>query len=158
MMEKLRILFICHGNICRSPMAEFVMKDLVNKAGLEDCFYIESAATSMEELGNSVYPPARRILAEHGIGCSGKTARQVTRREYDQWDLLICMDQRNIRNLMRIIGDDPEHKCHLLLDYADRPGEEVDDPWYSGDFRTTWADVYAGCSGILEQYQNGELL
>lgn len=157
-MEKVRILFICHGNICRSPMAEFVMKDLVAKAGLEDCFEIASAATSMEELGNSVYPPARRILAEHGIGCAGKTARQVTRREYDQWDLLICMDQRNIRNLMRILGDDPEQKCRLLLDYADRHGQEVDDPWYSGDFRTTWDDVYSGCCGILEQYQNGDLL
>ena len=110
-MEKIHILFICHGNICRSPMAEFIMKDMVEKAGLSDCFEIASAATSTEELGNSVYPPARRILAEHGIGCAGKTARQVTRREYDQWDLLICMDQRNVRNLMRIIGDDPEQKC-----------------------------------------------
>ena len=114
----IRILFICHGNICRSPMAEFVMKDLVKRAGLEHQFQIASAATSTEEIGNPVYPPAREKLAEHGISCRGKTARQVTRSDYDAYDLLIGMDQANLRNLRRICGGDPEGKIHLLLEYA----------------------------------------
>ena len=113
-----KILFVCHGNICRSPMAEFVMKDLVKKAGLEREFHIESAATSTEELGNPVYPPARRKLAEHGIGCAGKTARQLTRRDYGDYDLLIGMDRANLRNMARICGGDPKGKLHLLLEYA----------------------------------------
>lgn len=146
-----KILFICHGNICRSPMAEFVMKDLVRKAGLEDQFQIASAATSTEEIGNPVYPPARRKLAEHGISCSGKTARQVTRADYNNYDLLIGMDQANIRNLHRICGGDTAKKIHLLLEYAGRPGQEVADPWYTGDFETTWQDVLAGCQGILKE-------
>ena len=125
---KHRILFVCHGNICRSPMAEFVMKDLVSKAGLDDLFYIESAATSTEEIGNEVYPPAKRKLAEHGISCKGKTARQMTRNDYDRFDLLIGMDAWNIRNMNRIIGSDPEGKIRLLLDYTNRPGD-VADPW-----------------------------
>ena len=113
-----KILFVCHGNICRSPMAEFVMKDLVKQAGLEEAFLIESAATSTEEIGNPVYPPARRKLAEHGIGCAGKTARQVTRADYEGFDLLIGMDQANLRNMRRICGGDPDGKLHLLLEYA----------------------------------------
>ena len=117
-----RILFVCHGNICRSPMAEFVMKELVSQAGREDDFYIESAATSTEEIGNEVYPPARRKLAEHGIGCKGKTARQMTRRDYDRFDLLIGMDAWNIRNMTRISGGDPEGKIRMLMDFTDRPG------------------------------------
>ncbi len=127
---KHRILFVCHGNICRSPMAEFVMKDLVSKAGLDDQFYIESAATSTEEIGNEVYPPAKRKLAEHGISCKGKTARQMTRNDYHRFDLLIGMDAWNIRNMNRIIGSDPEGKIRLLLDYTNRPGD-VADPWYT---------------------------
>ena len=142
------ILFVCHGNICRSPMAEFVMKDLVEKAGLADQFYIESAATSTEEIGNPVYPPARAKLAEHGIGCRGKTARQMTRADYDRFDLLIGMDRWNIRNIQRICGDDPDGKIHLLMDYTERPGE-VADPWYTGNFDATWRDVTEGCEALL---------
>ncbi len=145
-----RILFICHGNICRSPMAEFIMKDLVKKAALESRFQIESAATSTEEIGNPVYPPARRKLAEHGIDCVGKTARQLTSSDYDRYDLLIGMDRANLRNMHRICGGDPDGKLHLLMDFTDRPGE-VTDPWYTGDFETTWQDVLAGCIGLLEQ-------
>ena len=144
-----RILFVCHGNICRSPMAEFVMKDLVRKAGLENQFQIASAATSTEEIGNPVYPPARRKLAEHGISCAGKTARQLTQADYDEYDLLIGMDQANLRNIRRICGGDPEGKIHLLLEYADRPGQEVADPWDTGDFEATWQDVLAGCQGLI---------
>ena len=144
-----KILFVCHGNICRSPMAEFVMKDLVRKAGLENQFQIASAATSTEEIGNPVYPPARLKLAEHGISCAGKTARQLTRADYGAYDLLIGMDQANLRNMRRICGGDPEGKIHLLLEYADRPGQEVADPWYTGDFEATWQDVLAGCQGLL---------
>ncbi len=145
-----RILFVCHGNICRSPMAEFVMKDLVKKAGLLEDFYIESAATSTEEIGNEVYPPARRKLAEHNISCKGKTARQMTLHDYDRFDLLIGMDEWNIRNMNRICGGDPEGKIHMLMDYTSRPGE-VADPWYTGNFDTTWRDVLEGCQGLLSQ-------
>ena len=143
------ILFVCHGNICRSPMAEFVMKDLVKTAGLEKGFFIQSAATSAEEIGNPVYPPARRKLAEHGISCAGKTARQLTRGDYGAYDLLIGMDRANLRNMTRLFGGDPSGKCRLLLDYAGRPGQEVADPWYTGDFEATWRDVLAGCRGLL---------
>lgn len=145
----IKILFVCLGNICRSPMAEFVMKDLVKKAGLEDQFHIESAATSTEELGNPVYPPARRKLKEHGIDCTGKTARQLKRSDYDRFDLLIGMDQANLRNMHRICGGDPASKLHLLLDYTSRPGD-VADPWYTGDFDVTWRDVEEGCKGLLK--------
>ena len=145
-----KILFVCHGNICRSPMAEFVMKDLVRKAGRESEFEIASAATSTEEIGNPVYPPARWKLAQHGINCSGKTARQLTKHDYDHWDLLIGMDQANLRNMHRLYPDDPDRKLHLLLDYTDRPGE-VADPWYTGDFDATWHDVLEGCQGLLSQ-------
>ena len=143
-----KILFVCHGNICRSPMAEFVMKDLVRKAGLEDDFSIASAATSTEEIGNPVYPPARRKLAEHGIGCAGKTARQLRREDYDRYDLLIGMDGTNLRNMRRICGGDPAGKLSLLLDWTGRPGD-VADPWYTGDFEATWRDVAAGCAALL---------
>ena len=148
----IRILFVCHGNICRSPMAEFVMKDLVRKAGLEDEYYIESAATSTEEIGNEVYPPAKRKLAEHGISCKGKTARQLTRRDYDHFDLLIGMDTWNIRNMTRMCGGDPEGKIRQLMDYTQRPGD-VADPWYTGDFEATWRDVLEGCQGLLSQFR-----
>ncbi len=144
-----RILFVCHGNICRSPMAEFVMKYLVGKAGADERFFIASAATSTEEIGNPVYPPARRKLAEHGIGCAGKTARQMTAADYREYDLLIGMDSANLRNMRRICGGDPEGKIRLLMDFTDRPGD-VADPWYTGDFETTWRDISAGCRGLLE--------
>ena len=146
----IRILFVCHGNICRSPMAEFVMKDLVKKAGCEDEFYIESAATSTEELGNPVHYGTRNILARHGISCDGKYARQMTRADYAKFDLLIAMDDRNLRNMERFTGDDPDGKVSMLMDYTDRPGE-VADPWYTGDFQATWDDVYDGCCGLLEE-------
>ncbi len=143
-----RILFVCHGNICRSPMAEFVMKDLVQKAGLADQFYIESAATSTEEIGNEAYPPAKRKLAEHGIGCKGKKARQMRDNDYSRFDLLIGMDEWNIRNMTRICGGDPEGKIHKLLDYTKRKGD-VADPWYTGNFEATWQDVTEGCQCLL---------
>ena len=126
------ILFICHGNICRSPMAEFVMKDLVGKAGLEAQFHVESAATSTEEIGNPVYPPVRRKLAEHGIDCGGKTARQLTRADCDRFDLLIGMDRANLRNMRHICGNDFAGKLRLLMDYTDCPGD-IADPWSTGE-------------------------
>ena len=150
-----RILFVCHGNICRSPMAEFVMKNLVRQAGLVSQFHIESAATSTEEIGNPVYPPARRKLAEHGIDCEGKRARQLTRTDYDRFDLLIGMDRANLRNMHRICGGDFAGKLHLLMDYTDHPGD-VADPWYTDDFEATWRDVLAGCQGLLERLRSRE--
>ena len=152
-MMKHKILFVCHGNICRSPMAEFVMKHLVEEHGLQDQFEIASAATSTEEIGNPVYPPARRKLAEHGIGCQGKTARQMTLEDYRYYDHIIVMDRNNIRNLKRLIGEDSEHKISLLMDYTHRPGE-VADPWYTGDFEATWRDVLEGCEGLLRSIIN----
>ena len=131
-------------------MAEFLMKDLVDKAGLSDKYHIESAATSTEEIGNEVYPPAKRKLAEHNISCKGKTARQMTRRDYDRFDLLVGMDSWNIRNMNRICGGDPEGKIHMLLDYTNCPGD-VADPWYTGNFEATWQDVLQGCQCLLEQ-------
>ena len=133
-------------------MAEFVMKDLVRKNCLEEQFYIESAATSTEEIGNSVYPPAQRKLAEYGISCKGKTARQMQRADYDRFDLLIGMDEWNIRNMNSICGGDPEGKIHKLLDYTTRRGD-VADPWYTGDFDATWRDVNEGCQRLLDTLQ-----
>ena len=144
-----KILFVCHGNICRSPMAESVMKKMVKDAGREAQFEIASAATSTEEIGNPVYPPARRILAEHGISCAGKTARQMTRQDYDYFDQIIAMDRNNLRNLKRMFGEDTQHKISLLMDYTHRPGD-VADPWYTGDFEATWHDVWNGCEGLLK--------
>ena len=148
-----RILFVCHGNICRSPMGEFILKDLAAKAGLADRFHIESAATSTEEIGNPVYPPARRKLAQHGIDCAGKTARQLTADDYGRFDLLLGMDRANIRNMTHICGGDPQGKIHLLMEYAGHPGREVADPWYTGDFDATWDDVLAGCQGLLRKIE-----
>ena len=130
-------------------MAEFVMKDMVEKAGLQDEFYIESAATSTEEIGNEVYPPAKRKLAEHGISCKGKTARQMKKNDYNKFDLLIGMDDWNIRNMNRICGGDPEGKIHKLLGFTNRKGD-VADPWYTGDFEATWRDVSEGCECLLK--------
>lgn len=149
MKTKHRILFVCHGNICRSPMAEFVMKYLVDEAGLKDQFEIASAATSTEEIGNPVYPPAKRKLAEHNIGCEGKTARQMNRRDYAYYDHIIIMDRNNARNLHWLIGEDVDHKVSRLMDYTHRPGD-VADPWYTGDFEATWQDVLEGCQGLLD--------
>ena len=143
-----KILFVCLGNICRSPMAEFVMKDLVKKAGLASQFHIESAATSREEIGNPVYPPARGKLSEHGISCDGHAARQLTKRDYGEYDLLIGMDSANLKNMQRICGGDPGSKLHLLMDYTKQP-RNVADPWYTDDFEATWRDVLTGCRGLL---------
>ena len=152
----IKVLFVCHGNICRSPMAEFVMKDMAAKAGAGERFVIDSAATSTEELGNPVYPPARRELAAHGVVCGPHTARQMTRADYDKYDLLIGMDSANIRNMTRICGGDPEGKMSLLMDHTARPGS-VADPWYTDDFEATWRDVLEGCRGLLAELSGGAL-
>jgi protein-tyrosine phosphatase len=144
-----KILFVCHGNICRSPAAEFVMKELVRRAGLSDEFVIESAATSTEEIGNPVYPPMRRVLHEHRISCGGKTARQIRRSDYEAFDLLIGMDEENLWNMRRVFHGDPDGKLRNLLDYAGRPGEAIADPWYTRDFEQTWRDVLEGCEALL---------
>lgn len=144
----IKVLFVCHGNICRSPMAEFIMKKLVSEAGVEDLFHIESAATSSEELGNPVHPPAGRKLSEHGIDCSGKRARRINISDYDKYDLLIGMDHANMRNMQRVFGNDPDGKLHMLMDYTERGGE-VADPWYTDDFDTAWNNIYEGCEGLL---------
>ena len=148
-----RILFVCHGNICRSPMAEFIMKNLVEQAGKSAEFSIASAATSREEIGNEVYFPAKKKLREHGISCEGKTARQMTRRDYRDYDLLIGMDRQNLENMRRISGGDPEQKLHLLMEFAGKHSE-VADPWYTGDFEATWKDVLEGCQGLLQFCMN----
>ena len=139
-----KILFVCHGNICRSPMAEFVMKDLVAKAGRSEEFRIASAAVSREEIGNPVYPPARRELQKHGIRCDGHAAHQITRAELDGYDMIFYMDASNARYLRRLFGDAAE-KCQPLLDH------DVADPWYTGDFSATWEDILSGCQRILEE-------
>ena len=148
-----KLLFVCHGNICRSPMAEFVMKALVQEQGLSYRYEIASAATSTEEIGNPVYPPARRMLAAHGISCAGKTARQMTKQDYAYYDLLIGMDHANLHNMRRICGGDPDGKLRLLLDYTNRLGE-VADPWYTDDFQSTWEDVTEGCQGLLKALES----
>ena len=145
-----KILFVCHGNICRSTMAEFVMKDLVKKADLADRFEIDSAATSTEEIGNGVHPGTRRKLEEKGVPCGEHRARQMTRGDYERWDYLIGMDSANIRNMNRICGGDPDDKIRKMLTFAGS-GADVADPWYTGDFEATYRDVYAGCRGLLEQ-------
>ena len=153
----IKILFVCHGNICRSPMAEYILKDMVEKAGLSQDFQISSAATSTEEIGNPVYPPARRKLAEHGIACNGHAARQLTRADYDRYDLLIGMDSANLRNLRRICGGDSAGKLHLLMEYIDR-SDDVADPWYTRDFNATWRDVEEGCRGLLARLREQQML
>lgn len=149
----IKILFVCHGNICRSPMAEFILKDMVEKQGRADEFYIESAATSTEEIwhgvGNPVYPPARDILAKHGISCEGKRARQVKYEDYDKFDLLIAMDSNNIRNLRKLIPEDTKGKVHLMMEYAGQK-RDVADPWYTGNFQKTWDDIYLACGQLLK--------
>lgn len=149
----IKILFVCHGNICRSPMAEFVMKDLVQKAGLENQFYIKSAATSTEEIGNPVHRGTVHKLAQNGLSCKGKTAMQMKASDYNEYDYLIGMDVRNIANMKRIASGDPEEKIALLLDFTYEKKEyktDIADPWYTGNFDETWNDVLAGCKGFLE--------
>lgn len=148
-----KILFVCHGNICRSPMAEFIFKDLTQKCGRAGEFEVASCATSREEIwngvGNPVYPPARKELAKHGIACGDKRAVQLTKEDYNQYDLLIAMDENNIRNMMRILGADPEGKVHKLMDYTGRGGD-VADPWYSDRFDIAYRDIEQGCKALLE--------
>lgn len=149
-MSITRILFICHGNICRSPMAEFIFKDLLRSRGLEDRFYIESAAVSTEEIGNSIYPPAKRCLNAHGIPFDkNKTARQITRADYDRFDLIIYMDRMNLRWLRYIIPDDPQNKVKLMMSYTGRD-RDVADPWYTGDFETTFKDITEASRMLLQ--------
>lgn len=144
-----RILFVCLGNICRSPMAEFIFRDLAAKAGLAQAFEVASAGTSSEEYGNPVYPPARRKLAEHGISCAGKTARQLTRADYGAYDLLIGMEAHHLAAMRRICGGDPAGKMHRLLDYTGQPAD-IADPWYTRDFDTAWTQIESGCQALLE--------
>ena len=143
-----RVLFICHGNICRSPMAEFIFRDMVNKRGAGQEFEIASCATSREEIGNPVYPPARRKLRELGIDCSGKTAVQLTRSDYQRYDYLLVMEQYNLKNALRILGSDPDGKVLRLMDFTDHP-RDIDDPWYSGDFDAACRDITEGCRTFL---------
>ncbi|MBQ8655105.1 MAG: low molecular weight phosphotyrosine protein phosphatase [Clostridia bacterium] len=145
----MKILFVCHGNICRSPMAEMVLKHLVRQRGLEAQFIIESCAVSREEIGNPVYPPARAELARHGVPCERRAARQLMRQDYQAFDYLIAMDEWNIRLMHRILGGDPQGKCHLLMDFTSRPGE-VSDPWYSDRFDIAYRDILEGCEGLLK--------
>ncbi len=149
----IKILFVCHGNICRSPMAEFIFKEMVKKHGLEDQFLIRSAATSTEEIwngiGNPVYPPAKKELARHGISCDKKRAVQMCRADYEKYEYLIGMDDRNISNMIRIAGGDPAHKIYKLLMFADDP-VDIADPWYTGEFGRTYEDIVRGCEGLLK--------
>lgn len=145
-----KIMFVCHGNICRSPMAEFLLKDMVAKKGIAADFIIASCATSREEIGNPVHHGTRKILSALGISAHGKTAVQLTKKDYETYDYLIAMDSNNIRNIMRIIGADSMGKVSLLLDYADRKGESIADPWYTGDFDLTYRDIMAGLNGLLK--------
>ena len=144
----IKVMFVCHGNICRSPMAEFIMKKMVSDADYADEFHIASSATSTEELGNPVYPPARSELAKHGIGCAGKTAVQLRKSDYEKYDYFIGMDTANIRNMNRIFGSDRDSKIYKLLTFAGR-GDDVSDPWYSRDFGRAYADIEEGCKGLL---------
>lgn len=143
-----RILFICHGNICRSPMAEFVLRDMVARRGMADRFQIESAATTSEEIGNPVHPGTCRILEREGISCAGKTARQITRADYEAFDVIIGMDAENMRSMERMFKGDPAGKVHKMMEFAGTD-RDVADPWYTGDFEATYDDVLAGCTGLL---------
>ena len=147
----MRILFVCHGNICRSPMAEFIMKDMAAKRGLKD-FYIESCATSTEELGCDMYPPAKRCLTSHGIPFEHRSARQMTRGDYDRFDMIIAMDSWNIRNMRHFVGNDPEGKVSLMMSHCGKD-DDVTDPWYSGDFETTYNDITEACTALLDSLE-----
>ena len=145
-----KVLFVCHGNICRSTMAQYVMQDLVEKNGLANSFSIDSAATSTEEIGNPVDPRTRRKLQQKGIHCGNHRARQMTRADYKSFDYLIGMDQNNLRNMLRILKDDPLEKVSLLLDWTEKP-QDIADPWYSGNFDVTYEDVTKGCEALLKK-------
>lgn len=146
-----RILFVCHGNICRSPMAEFIMKSMVNERGMADRFHIESAAVSTEEIGNGIYPPARSCLSGHGIFFDrSRTAWQIRRSDYDRFDLIICMDRSNLRLIKRIIPDDPENKVSLMMSFAGIDARDVADPWYTDDFEATYRDLTFACKSLLD--------
>ena len=147
-MKKTAVLFVCLGNICRSPMAEFVFRDLAEKRGVADRFVIASAATSNWELGNPPHHGTQQMLREHGISCAGKRAVKLKQSDYDAYDLILGMDNENIHDMKRLFGGDPEGKIHLLKEYS--TGGEVDDPWYSGDFQTTWNDISEACQNLLE--------
>ena len=149
----IKIMFVCHGNICRSPMAEMVFKDMVRKAHLEHRFLINSTATSREEIGNGVHHGTRRKLAEEGIPCEPHRAVQMTRTDYKEYDYLIGMDHWNLQNILRSVGSDPEGKVHLLLDFTDEPGD-IADPWYTGNFDLTYKDVTKGCKALLDKFKN----
>ncbi len=144
-----KILFVCHGNICRSPMAEYALKELLRREGLEGAARIASAATSSEELGNPVYPPVRRLLAARGIDCSDKRARRLRREDYENWDLIIGMDEENMVNMRRLFGGDREGKLHNMMEYAGRPQAPVADPWYTRDFERSWQDISVACEGLV---------
>lgn len=144
----IKVLFVCHGNICRSPMAEFVFHNMIQEQGLTDCFQVASAATSREEIGNPVHYGTRRKLNEEGIPIWNRQAVQITKKDYQTYDYLIAMDYQNLRNIERITGKDKDHKVHLLLDFTDRPGN-IADPWYTGNFDQTYEDVVEGCQGLL---------
>jgi len=148
----IKVLFVCWGNICRSPMGEYILKDMVAKKGLSDLFYIESAATSTEEIGNPVYPPARAELAKHGIGCKGHSARQVRKSDYENFDYIIGMENIHINIMVnRFFGSDPDGKLYLCMDLAGHPGQQVDDPWYTGDFSGVYRQIEAACEGLIEK-------
>ena len=149
----IKILFICHGNICRSPMAEFVMKDIVNKAGMTEKFLVASCATSTEEIGNTVHYGTKRKLAEVGISCEGKRAVQLTKKDYDKYDMLIAMDEMNIRNIMRIIKTDPKNKVSLLLSHSGE-NRSIADLWYTGNFDNTYNDILKGCTALFKELTN----
>ncbi|MDO4460195.1 MAG: low molecular weight protein-tyrosine-phosphatase [Clostridia bacterium] len=152
-----KLLFVCYGNICRSPMAEFIMKDMVKKSGLESCFEIASAAVSTEEIGNPVYPPAKEELAKHKIKCDGKTARQMTKLDYDNYDFIIGMDNSNIREMRKIAGGDKFGKIYRLLDFTEQPGE-VSDPWYHRNFTKCYNEIKAGCEDLMMHLINEGLI
>lgn len=151
----IKIMFVCHGNICRSPMAEFVMRDIIEKAGLNEKIHIASSATSREEIGNPVHPGTRKKLAEYGLSVDGKTATQITKEDYKNYDYIIVMDSFNLRNLQRIIGSDIEKKVYMLLDFAD--GGDIADPWYTGNFDRTYDDILKGCKGLFNKITTEDL-
>lgn len=151
-----KVLMICHGNICRSPMAKYILQNMVNNLGIADQFYIDSAATSYEEIGNPVYPPARTELAKHGIGCKGHAARKLVQTDFMEFDYLIAMEQYNLKNIQREFGTELSSQVSLLLDYTDTPGN-IDDPWYSGGFDMTYKEIVRGCEGLLRHLGYGDL-